>query len=85
MYFDVNILLFLLPFLLACQDGNIRLMNGSRSGEGRVEVCYGVGYGTVCDDYWDELEARVVCRQLGFTPDGLCCGDMCTLDCVGGS
>ena len=45
-------------------------MNGSTAKEGRVEVCYGVQYRTVCDDYWDELEARVVCRQLEFTSGG---------------
>ena len=57
-------------FLVDCEDGNVRLTNGSSPNEGRVEVCYGVEYGTVCDDYWDELEARVVCRQLGYG-DGL--------------
>ena len=45
-------------------------MNGSRPSEGRVEVCYGAEYGTVCDDYWDELETKVVCRQLNYTSDG---------------
>ena len=37
---------------------------------GRVEICKGGGYHTICVDSWDERDASVVCRDLGFSPNG---------------
>ncbi|KAL5460317.1 hypothetical protein EMCRGX_G033759 [Ephydatia muelleri] len=55
----------------SCQNGDIRLMAGTSSNEGRVEVCYNCVWGTVCDSGWDDKDAQVVCRQLGFSGQAL--------------
>ena len=57
-------------FFAGCSNGDVRLTGGSSLWEGRVEICQSNSFFRVCDDLWDELEAKVVCRQLNYTGQG---------------
>ena len=49
-----------------CQDGDVRLVNGSIAQEGRVEVCLNSIWGSLCGDGFDKSDGFVVCRELGL-------------------
>ena len=56
-----------------CETGDIRLVGGVTNSAGRLEVCGDGMWGRVCNrlEFWGPDNARVVCRQLGFTEEGL--------------
>lgn len=45
---------------------SIRLTDGDNKTFGRVEIYHDNLWGTLCDSLWDDLDAIVACRMLGF-------------------
>ena len=48
------------------------MVGGTDYRNGRVEIYIEPNntWGIVCNDHWDDTDARVVCRQLGFGNSG---------------
>ena len=62
-----------------CAHGDLQLVGGNTTNEGRVEACVGQTWGTVCNDHFYGNDARVVCRQLGYDVGQ---PGMCELECT---
>ena len=54
----------------ACNDGEMRLVGGNTSLEGRVEICYNNAWGTICRDGFGTEDAEVICRQNALPYNG---------------
>ena len=68
---------------MGCEEGEVRLVGGVTNSSGRLEVCANGVWGRVCNAlrYWGPDNARVVCRQLRFSRQGIfkdSCNTMCT-------
>jgi len=44
----------------------VALVDGAEANMGRVEIVWDGIMGTICDDEWDNNDATVVCRMLGY-------------------
>ena len=59
-----------------CEHGDLRLLSQGvpveEQLEGTLEICFAGNWGTICDDFWDDTDANVACRQLGFSDMGTC-------------
>ena len=44
-----------------------RLVNGSVTEGGRLEIFYNGSWGSVCDDLFTEQNAKVACKMLGYS------------------
>ena len=49
----------------------MRLKDGTDPTNGIVEYCLYRTWGSVCNDKWDDRDAKVVCRQLEYDPEGV--------------
>ena len=49
-----------------CTSGAVRLVGGASSREGKLEYCHNGAWSSVCINFDDE-EATVACKQLGFS------------------
>lgn len=52
-----------------CQERDVRLIGGDSYG--RVELCSNGEWISICSDQlWDDSDAGVLCKQLGFSQYG---------------
>ncbi|XP_063406062.1 deleted in malignant brain tumors 1 protein-like [Mytilus trossulus] len=63
-YHDVGIHCFLNCSIEA--EGDLRIIKGYAENQGRLEIKYKGEWGTVCDNQFENDDAKVACRQLGY-------------------
>lgn len=54
---------------IGCNNGDLRISEGNYT-NGTLEYCFNNRFGVVCGDNWDDRDAQVACRQLGYGASG---------------
>ena len=52
-------------------EGEVRLVSSILPYQGRVEYCQNGRWATICRRAWDNSDAAVVCRSLGYHSKGI--------------
>lgn len=47
-------------------EGGLRITSGFTENRGRLEIYHKGEWGTVCDNHFDNVDAGVACKQLGY-------------------
>ena len=68
MYIPVIVLIL----TVRCSNGEVRIDGGDGKSYGHVEVCISGVWRQICSDtFWNNTDAGVVCKQLGFSQYGI--------------
>ena len=67
-----------------CSGTDIRLVNGNTQYSGTVQICHDGFWSIICGYGWDDINARVACRQLGVSPLGMTIliKELCEICCI---
>lgn len=56
---------------ISCEATKVRLADGDTPQSGRVEILFKGHWSSVCDNYFGNQEARVICNMLGYQDTGI--------------
>jgi deleted-in-malignant-brain-tumors protein 1 len=54
----------------ACSDPDAIRLQGGTATSGRVEICRSGTWRSICGTFWEDVDARVACGELGLPSSG---------------
>ena len=49
-----------------CNEGEVRLVNGTVKKEGRLEICNNGIWGGICSYSFTQIDGYIACKQMGY-------------------